>query len=267
MVRRHAVNWSTLILLRNLLKIRMKVIKKIEILFVFWLSLYSNLTLKLPFGSKYLKIPGLCGRFFSKQQSMLIHPDHLQLDLWPMFGLCLLSSFWLCKFFSVIFLMEFNQTQNILLNLSVNIFLFQIHCQSCSIHDNSVVGHLFFSLYASLSLFLGFKTYWSAFDWICSSFSLFFRFKFVHWQFDDFSEEFHEFSGLDDSRLARPYSHKPSYKFATTPFSHTDSTISKYFKEMHSYMLTWVKSMFTNALSNIYRIFIKLFRNFNQQLF
>lgn len=55
---------------------------------------------------------------------------------------------------------------------------------------------------------------------------------------NDFSEEFHEFSGLDDSRLVRPYSHKPSYKFGTTPFSHTDSTLSKYFKEMHNYMST-----------------------------
>lgn len=55
---------------------------------------------------------------------------------------------------------------------------------------------------------------------------------------NDSSEEFHEFSGLDDSRLVRPYSHKPSYKFGTTPFSHTDSTLSKYFKEMHNYMST-----------------------------
>lgn len=52
----------------------------------------------------------------------------------------------------------------------------------------------------------------------------------------NFSEEFHEFTGLDDTRLTRPTSHKPSYKFGTTPFSHTDSTISKYFKEMHSHM-------------------------------
>lgn len=49
-------------------------------------------------------------------------------------------------------------------------------------------------------------------------------------------EEFHEFTGLDDSRLSRPYSHKPSIKFGTIPYSHTDSTIAKYFKEMHYYM-------------------------------
>ncbi|XP_065211910.1 glutamate receptor ionotropic, NMDA 2B isoform X2 [Planococcus citri] len=49
-------------------------------------------------------------------------------------------------------------------------------------------------------------------------------------------EEFHEFTGLDDPRLQKPYSHKPPMKFGTVPFSHTDSTISKYFKEMHAYM-------------------------------
>lgn len=49
-------------------------------------------------------------------------------------------------------------------------------------------------------------------------------------------EEFHEFSGLNDSRLVHPYSHKPSFKFGTIPYSHTDSTIHKYFKEMHYYM-------------------------------
>lgn len=49
-------------------------------------------------------------------------------------------------------------------------------------------------------------------------------------------EEFHEFTGLDDSRLSRPFSHKPTFKFGTIPWSHTDSTIAKYFKEMHYYM-------------------------------
>lgn len=50
------------------------------------------------------------------------------------------------------------------------------------------------------------------------------------------------FAGLDDARLSRPYSHKPTVKFGTIPWSHTDSTISKYFKEMHSYMRTFNKS-------------------------
>ncbi|XP_034250123.1 glutamate receptor ionotropic, NMDA 2B isoform X5 [Thrips palmi] len=49
-------------------------------------------------------------------------------------------------------------------------------------------------------------------------------------------EEFHEFTGVDDSRLSKPYSHKPMFKFGTTPYSHTDSTIKRYFVEMHAYM-------------------------------
>lgn len=54
--------------------------------------------------------------------------------------------------------------------------------------------------------------------------------------FGCFSEEFHEFSGLDDVRLKQPYSHKPSFRFGTIPFSHTDSTIAKYFETMHNHM-------------------------------
>lgn len=49
-------------------------------------------------------------------------------------------------------------------------------------------------------------------------------------------EEFHEFSGLNDTRLVHPFSHKPSFKFGTIPYSHTDSTIHKYFNVMHNYM-------------------------------
>ncbi|XP_076276632.1 glutamate ionotropic receptor NMDA type subunit 2 isoform X4 [Lasioglossum baleicum] len=55
-------------------------------------------------------------------------------------------------------------------------------------------------------------------------------------------EEFHEFQGLDDPRLAKPWSHKPMYKFGTMPWSHTESTLSKYFKEMHAYMKAFNKS-------------------------
>ncbi|XP_066592276.1 glutamate receptor ionotropic, NMDA 2B isoform X2 [Prorops nasuta] len=55
-------------------------------------------------------------------------------------------------------------------------------------------------------------------------------------------EEFHEFNGVDDPRLAKPWSHKPMFKFGTTPYSHTDSTLAKYFKEMHSYMAQFNKT-------------------------
>lgn len=67
----------------------------------------------------------------------------------------------------------------------------------------------------------------------------------------NFSEEFHEFSGLDDLRLSKPYTHKPSFKFGTIPYSHTDSTILKYFKSMHVYMSSYVA---INAIDKFFPI-------------
>ncbi|CAD7089910.1 unnamed protein product [Hermetia illucens] len=64
-------------------------------------------------------------------------------------------------------------------------------------------------------------------------------------------EEFHEFTGLDDSRLARPHSHKPTFKFGTIPWSHTDSTISKYFKEMHFYMREYNKTSVAEGVASV----------------
>ncbi|KAM7349893.1 glutamate ionotropic receptor NMDA type subunit 2 isoform 2-T4 [Cochliomyia hominivorax] len=64
-------------------------------------------------------------------------------------------------------------------------------------------------------------------------------------------EEFHEFSGLNDSRLVHPYSHKPSFKFGTIPYSHTDSTINKYYKEMHYYMRQYNKSSVADGVAAV----------------
>lgn len=54
--------------------------------------------------------------------------------------------------------------------------------------------------------------------------------------------------GLDDHRLARPFSQKPTIKFGTIPWSHTDSTIAKYFKNMHAYMQQFNK---TNVMEGV----------------
>lgn len=116
-----------------------------------------------------------------------------------------------------------------------------LHCQPRSFHDHSVVGDKIFiascisfafsSLSNALSLHL-----------ICKFFP-FYGYSCIPskpccWMGNgwNFSEEFHEFTGLDDTRLKKPYSHKPSFKFGTTTYSHTDSTIAKYFPDMHSYM-------------------------------
>nr|XP_012218904.1 PREDICTED: glutamate receptor ionotropic, NMDA 2B-like [Linepithema humile] len=64
-------------------------------------------------------------------------------------------------------------------------------------------------------------------------------------------EEFHEFTGVDDHRLARPFSHKPMFKFGTIPWSHTDSTLAKYFKEMHNYMRSFNKSSVTDGIEAV----------------
>ncbi|XP_070168093.1 glutamate receptor ionotropic, NMDA 2B isoform X4 [Polyergus mexicanus] len=64
-------------------------------------------------------------------------------------------------------------------------------------------------------------------------------------------EEFHEFTGVDDHRLAKPFSHKPMFKFGTIPWSHTDSTLAKYFKEMHSYMRIFNKSSVTEGIEAV----------------
>ncbi|KAG7211416.1 hypothetical protein KM043_010704 [Ampulex compressa] len=64
-------------------------------------------------------------------------------------------------------------------------------------------------------------------------------------------EEFHEFNGVDDHRLAKPWSHKPMFKFGTIPWSHTDSTLAKYFKEMHAYMRAFNKSCVAEGIEAV----------------
>ncbi|XP_076244681.1 glutamate ionotropic receptor NMDA type subunit 2 isoform X3 [Calliopsis andreniformis] len=64
-------------------------------------------------------------------------------------------------------------------------------------------------------------------------------------------EEFHEFTGVDDHRLAKPWSHKPMFKFGTIPWSHTDSTLAKYFKEMHAYMKAFNKSSVAEGIEAV----------------
>ncbi|XP_060833233.1 glutamate receptor ionotropic, NMDA 2B isoform X8 [Bombus pascuorum] len=64
-------------------------------------------------------------------------------------------------------------------------------------------------------------------------------------------EEFHEFTGVDDHRLAKPWSHKPMFKFGTIPWSHTDSTLAKYFKEMHAYMKKFNKSSVAEGIEAV----------------
>lgn len=52
-------------------------------------------------------------------------------------------------------------------------------------------------------------------------------------------------------QLSKPYSNKPTYKFGTTPFSHTDITIKKYFYDMHSYMRQFNKTTVMDGVAAV----------------
>nr|QGW50276.1 gustatory receptor 21 [Chouioia cunea] len=64
-------------------------------------------------------------------------------------------------------------------------------------------------------------------------------------------EEFFDFTGIDDHRLARPMSHKPPIKFGTVPFTHTDSILAKYFKEMYAYMKNHNKNSVSEGIEAV----------------
>ena len=64
-------------------------------------------------------------------------------------------------------------------------------------------------------------------------------------------EEFYDFSGVDDHRLARPTSHKPMIKFGTVPWTHTDSTLAKYFKDMYAYMKNYNKNSVADGIEAV----------------
>ncbi|KAG6462707.1 hypothetical protein O3G_MSEX013418 [Manduca sexta] len=64
-------------------------------------------------------------------------------------------------------------------------------------------------------------------------------------------EEFHELSGLDDPRIARPFSQRPPLKFGTVPWSHTDATLAKYFPEPHAYMAQYNRSTVSAGVTSV----------------
>ena len=64
-------------------------------------------------------------------------------------------------------------------------------------------------------------------------------------------EEFFEFTGLNDSRLMWPYSHKPPIKFGTIPWTHSESTIAKHFEDMHAYMKHFNKTTVIDGINAV----------------
>ena len=63
-------------------------------------------------------------------------------------------------------------------------------------------------------------------------------------------EEFPNLSGLDDSRLSNPMSHKPSFRFATIPNGATDFVLKNNFPSMQAYMQKWVSQWAKNEKKN-----------------
>ncbi|XP_045496069.1 glutamate receptor ionotropic, NMDA 2B [Colias croceus] len=64
-------------------------------------------------------------------------------------------------------------------------------------------------------------------------------------------EEFHELSGIDDPRIVKPKTYQPPLKFGTVPWSHSDATLKKYFREPHSYMTPYNRSTVSAGVTSI----------------
>ncbi|KAE8747794.1 hypothetical protein FOCC_FOCC005406 [Frankliniella occidentalis] len=55
-------------------------------------------------------------------------------------------------------------------------------------------------------------------------------------------EEFHELSGINDTKLNNPYSLKPPFRFGTIPHGNTDAVLRRNFPQMHGYMRQYNRS-------------------------
>ncbi|KAI5645388.1 ligated ion channel l-glutamate- and glycine-binding site domain-containing protein [Phthorimaea operculella] len=64
-------------------------------------------------------------------------------------------------------------------------------------------------------------------------------------------EEYHELSGVDDPRIARPLSQRPPLKFGTVPWSHTDALLAKHMAEPHAYMKRYNRSTVSAAVTSV----------------
>ena len=69
-------------------------------------------------------------------------------------------------------------------------------------------------------------------------------------------EEWDNFKGLDDPRLANPTSHKPPLRFGTVPWTNTEEVIRKKFPDMHLHMKPHNRSNVMDGLSAVKRGYI-----------
>ncbi|XP_021929353.1 glutamate receptor ionotropic, NMDA 2B-like [Zootermopsis nevadensis] len=55
-------------------------------------------------------------------------------------------------------------------------------------------------------------------------------------------EEFHDLTGINDTKLSNPHSLKPPFRFGTIPHGNTDAVLRRNFPAMHSYMRPFNRS-------------------------
>ncbi|KAJ9588857.1 hypothetical protein L9F63_017895 [Diploptera punctata] len=60
-------------------------------------------------------------------------------------------------------------------------------------------------------------------------------------------EEFHDLTGINDTRLSNPHSLKPPFRFGTIPHGNTDAVLRRNFPTMHAYMRPFNRSRYTGC--------------------
>jgi len=64
-------------------------------------------------------------------------------------------------------------------------------------------------------------------------------------------EEYHDFSGIEDRKLANPRLNDPPLKFGTIPYGNTEAVLRRNKPKMHAYMAPFNKS---SAVNGVYAV-------------
>ena len=64
-------------------------------------------------------------------------------------------------------------------------------------------------------------------------------------------EDYHDFSGIEDSRLANPHIHDPPLRYGTLPSGNTDAVLKRHKPKMHSYMRKYSKSSLSEGVQSV----------------
>jgi ionotropic glutamate receptor NMDA 2B len=64
-------------------------------------------------------------------------------------------------------------------------------------------------------------------------------------------EEYHDFSGIEDRKLANPRLNDPPLKFGTLPYGNTEAVLKQNKPKMHAYMAPFNKSSAFNGVSAV----------------